>query len=222
MAYDDVIYVEEVVGPIKSNETLLGKPKLFFLQACRGLGYMSGWKFKDTTRQADQSDGASCSSKRCCSITHTKHTIKLNQPDKLEIDPNSDELDFVQFKWPVDADVLIHYAQSEGVTSTRNPYVGSSFILGLVYFLKFAYRYEIHDLLIRVNALVALRETHTASPEADGKKQMPQVHSQLTRLLRFKPMTNSEDVRQKIEKIEYDHDNVELVNGVPMMTCRPS
>ena len=42
------------------------------------------------------------------------------------------KLDFVQFKWPVDADVLIHYAQSEGVTSTRNPYVGSSFILGLV------------------------------------------------------------------------------------------
>ena len=34
MAYDDVIYVEEVVGPIKSNQTLLGKPKVrcLFLQ----------------------------------------------------------------------------------------------------------------------------------------------------------------------------------------------
>ena len=28
MAYDDIVYVEEVVNPIKNNETLLGKPKV--------------------------------------------------------------------------------------------------------------------------------------------------------------------------------------------------
>ena len=38
--------------------------------------------------------------------------------------------------WPVDADILIHYAQSEGYTSTRNPFAGSTFIVGLVSFVQ--------------------------------------------------------------------------------------
>jgi len=37
------------------------------------------------------------------------------------------------------------------------------------------YQHELHDLLIRVNAMVALRETHTGNPLTDGKKQIPQI-----------------------------------------------
>ena len=72
------------------------------------------------------------------------------------------------------------------------------------------------DILIRVNAMVALRETHTGSKESNGKKQMPQVQSQLTKLLYFKPR---EGGNADLESIQYSNINVEVHNDVPMMVC---
>ena len=64
--------------------------------------------------------------------------------------------------------------------------------------------------------MVALRETHTANPASDGKKQMPQVQSQLTKLLYLKPKAGG---NTHVDEIEYCNDNVEVVDDVPMMVC---
>jgi hypothetical protein len=34
--------IEHLIAPFKSNPTLAGKPKLFFIQACRGTKLMDG------------------------------------------------------------------------------------------------------------------------------------------------------------------------------------
>ena len=73
------------------------------------------------------------------------------------------------------------------------------------------------DILIRVNAMVALRETSTGSKESNGKKQMPQVQSQLTKLLYFKPREGGNNA--DLENVQYSNINVEVHNNVPMMIC---
>ena len=84
---------------------------MFFVQACRGAGYMDPWKIEDrrSGRLVDYSEADGRTVKK-------QHEYPCG--------------------WPVDADILIHYAQSEGYTSTRNPYAGSTFIVGLVSFVQ--------------------------------------------------------------------------------------
>ncbi|CBY07248.1 unnamed protein product [Oikopleura dioica] len=88
-AKDKMLHISSFINPIKSNPTLVGKPKLFFIQV---------------------------------------------QGNDEDIDPEEDEelAERLRLGIPKDADILVHFAQSEGYTSTRNPYVGSTFIIALV------------------------------------------------------------------------------------------
>jgi len=47
--------------------------------------------------------------------------------------------------------------------------------------MKTCYSNELLELLIRVNAMVALQESHTLNPSTNSKKQIPQIQSQLTK-----------------------------------------
>ncbi|CAG5103964.1 Oidioi.mRNA.OKI2018_I69.chr1.g1020.t1.cds [Oikopleura dioica] len=196
-AKDKMLHISSFIDPIKSNPTLVGKPKLFFIQACRGQGYMNGVNIVDTSAP----DGLA---------------IEGNDDD---IDPEEDEdlAERLRLGIPKDADILVHFAQSEGYTSTRNPYVGSTFIIALCYFLRYAYQLELHQILVRTNSLVALRETSTYDPASDRKKQMPVIQSQLTKLLYLKPRKNK---KSSLEQLKLERENVKVENNVPSWLCK--
>jgi len=150
--YDDEMHLNDYIKPIKMNEYLVGKPKLFFVQACRGHEYMDGWRVKSGMAQ------------------------KTTSP--------------IYRSWPLDADILIHYATTEGHLSWRSPVNGSWFITTLCNILRWAYHEELHHLLVRVNSVVALNfESVTGSESSNHKKQMPQIQTQLTKLVYMKPKT---------------------------------
>jgi len=196
-AKDKMLHISSFINPIKSNPTLVGKPKLFFIQACRGAGYMNSVNIVDTSSP----DGLA---------------IQGNDED---IDPEEDNelAERLRLGIPKDADILVHFAQSEGYTSTRNPYVGSTFIIALCYFMRYAYQLELHEILIRTNSLVALRETSTMDPRTDRKKQMPVIQSQMTKLLHLKPRRHA---RESLEDLKLDRENVRVKNKVPDWLCK--
>ena len=81
--------------------------------------------------------------------------VDTTSPDGLAIQGNDEDIDpeeddelaeRLRLGIPKDADIrkirflsrenfsVVHFAQSEGYTSTRNPYVGSTFIIALVFY----------------------------------------------------------------------------------------
>lgn len=82
-------------------ETLLGKPKLFFIQACRGTSTDPGILLKPKP--------------------HARSTTQMDAVDARQIQEDI-------FVLPTLADLLIMYSTSEGYYSFRNPKEGSWFI----------------------------------------------------------------------------------------------
>ena len=152
-AYDGLINITEFVDPFKPSScpSLFQKPKLFFVQACRGAEMDHGVMFGNNGKPEN--------------FGRKKHKT-----------------------WPLDADILIHYATVEGKYAWRNTNTGSWFIQALCDRLKYAYSFEIHQLLVQVNAKVAAGNETTWNGELC--KEMPQILSQLTKELKLEPIKN--------------------------------
>lgn len=150
--FDDFINVKDLVEQTHHGKDLVGKPRLFFFQACRGGDYMDGPKFKSVANKGDTT-----------------------------------------LSWPQEADILCHFATTEGHLSFRSPVLGSWFIRNLTEVLdKYALELEFHHVLLRVNSGIAAIESQTSQAETSGKKQASQIQSQLTKELWFKDFKNKQ------------------------------
>ncbi|XP_039434650.2 caspase-1-like [Culex pipiens pallens] len=141
--------------------SLVGKPKIFFIQACRGTAVDDGVKYKRThgrVRLSDQMDG--------------RNFKELNSSPPM-------------------ADLLMMYSTYEGFYSFRNKEKGSWFIQSLCKELsEEASERDLLTLLTDVSRRIAYEYQSSHKEEKfDNKKQMPCVVSKLTKVFYFTEKT---------------------------------
>lgn len=138
--------------------SLAGKPKLFFIQACRGAGVDHGAKISSTgTVRAD-------SAPRVTEENHETYTV------------------------PAMADILVMYSSYEGYFSWRSPDKGSWFIQGLCdEFESNEYCLDLLQMLTFVNRRIAIHHESSVPKDKnlDKKKQICTIVSTLTRIVYF-------------------------------------
>lgn len=160
---------------------LKDKPKLFFIQSCRGDGLDHGALIFEMSDQE----------------AHARHPDFLvpftNMPDSSVICTNSPTKSHVRahiMQTPSDADFLVAYSTCEGRYSWRNRFLGSWFIQDLVeVFLAQSYKEDIIALLTEVNRLNAYKRKSNdqTDPRFHQKKQIPCFASTLTKQLFLTP-----------------------------------
>uniref|UniRef100_A0A182WE27 Caspase n=1 Tax=Anopheles minimus TaxID=112268 RepID=A0A182WE27_9DIPT len=140
--------------------SLRGKPKLFFIQACRGEKLDEGVIVRVRRMVGEQ----------------------RSKPDDSAVK--------ISYVIPSMADLLVMYSTYDGHYSWRNPINGSWFIQSLSYELSAnVHRLELLHILTAVSRRVAYEyQSHVPRNEKlDAKKQMPCIVSMLTKLLYFQP-----------------------------------
>ncbi|XP_020892531.1 volume-regulated anion channel subunit LRRC8A [Exaiptasia diaphana] len=161
----DIITVDEMVGTMQT-ERLQGKPKLIFLQACRGSRFMSPTRLDynsieddlPTVQHPDQVDGV---------LARAPFDVTLREEQ---------------------SDTLIAYSTLQGFASFRNTVTGSFFINALVdVFSKHAWEEDILSLLTFVNYEVSRRLSMSEY------KQVPAPQTTLRKKFYFFPGYFGED-----------------------------
>uniref|UniRef100_A0A8C5R7U2 Caspase-2 n=1 Tax=Leptobrachium leishanense TaxID=445787 RepID=A0A8C5R7U2_9ANUR len=139
---------------------LQNKPKMFFIQACRG---------EETDRGVDQQDGREQSASPGCE----------------EMDAGKE---MVKMKLPKQSDMICAYACLKGTVSLRNTKRGSWFVEALIsVFSQHAKDTHVADMLVQVNALIKEREGHAPGTEFHRCKEMSEYCSTLCRKLYLFP-----------------------------------
>ncbi|KAM5159063.1 caspase-6 isoform 3-T3 [Callospermophilus lateralis] len=164
-ARDDKIDIQTLTGLFKGDKckSLVGKPKIFIIQACRG----------------NQHD-----------VPVTPLDVVDHQTDKLD---NVTEVDAASmYTLPAGADFLMCYSVAEGYYSHRETVNGSWYIQDLCEMLgKYGSSLEFTELLTLVNRKVSQRRVDFCKdPNAIGKKQVPCFASMLTKKLHFSPKSS--------------------------------
>lgn len=164
---DKRILVEELWKPFTADNcpTLSGKPKLFFLQACKGTLVDPGSFIKEKVLETENFALYS----KSCPSPNLPHVI------------------------PTLADILIFYSTAEGYPSFRNSTSGSWFIQALCSkfsdYLSSGEEVELMRILTAVSREVAYgyqaNMTDRAMEIYHSSKQMPTVLTMLTKILVF-------------------------------------
>uniref|UniRef100_A0A8R1XKX5 Caspase n=1 Tax=Onchocerca volvulus TaxID=6282 RepID=A0A8R1XKX5_ONCVO len=163
---DNAVSVLEFVSSLNARNcpALAHKPKLFFLQACRGQQYDHGFG-----TEFDGSDGY-FDRWFTCTTPQSQKNLPVEQKTKL----------------PIEADILVSYATTPGYVSWRNSMKGSWFIQSICeVFAKHAKSTDILSMLTLVNKRVA-----DAFESSSGSfKQIPDHSSRLRKAFYFFPGT---------------------------------
>ncbi|XP_030169135.1 group XIIA secretory phospholipase A2 isoform X2 [Lynx canadensis] len=162
-AQDTKIEIQTLTGLFKGDkcQSLVGKPKIFIIQACRG----------------DQHD-----------VPVIPLDVVDHQKNMLDV--NITQVDAASVSTlPAGADFLMCYSVAEGYYSHRETVNGSWYIQDLCEMLgKFGSSLEFTELLTLVNRKVSQRRVDFCKdPSAIGKKQVPCFASMLTKKLYFFP-----------------------------------
>uniref|UniRef100_A0A8D1MKZ4 Caspase-2 n=1 Tax=Sus scrofa TaxID=9823 RepID=A0A8D1MKZ4_PIG len=141
--------------------SLQNKPKMFFIQACRG---------DETDRGVDQQDGKN----------------HAQSPECEESDAGKEEL--LKMRLPTRSDMICGYACLRGTAAMRNTKRGSWYIEALTQvFSERACDMHVADMLVRVNALIKEREGYAPGTEFHRCKEMSEYCSTLCRRLYLFP-----------------------------------
>lgn len=162
-AYDAKIEIQTLTGLFKGDKckSLVGKPKIFIIQACRG----------------NQHDVP------VIPLDVVDHPADMPDANVTHVDAAS------VYTLPAGADFLMCYSVAEGYYSHRETVNGSWYIQDLCEMLrKFGSSLEFTELLTLVNRKVSQRRVNFCrDPSAIGKKQVPCFASMLTKKLHFFP-----------------------------------
>ncbi|XP_055972833.1 caspase-6-like [Sorex fumeus] len=160
-AYDAKVEIPMLTDFFKGDkcQSLVGKPKIFIIQACRGD------KYDVPVQPKDEVDAT-----------------RLPDSNETQVDAAS------VHTLPAGADFLMCYSVAEGYFSHRNPAYGSWYIQDLCEVLaRYGTNWEFTELLTLVNRMVSRRKNNSDDPRAKGKKQIPCFASMLTKKLYFLP-----------------------------------
>ncbi|XP_055972621.1 caspase-6-like [Sorex fumeus] len=159
-AFDAKVEISTLTDFFKGNKcpSLVGKPKIFIIQACRGDRY------DDPVQPMEEVDA-------------------MRQLEVKETQVNAASV----YTLPAGADFLMCYSVAEGYFSHRDTQHGSWYIQDLCKVLaKYGTDREITELLTMVNYKVSQRTVQgSIDKDAIGKKQIPCFASMLTKKLRF-------------------------------------
>ncbi|XP_032722943.1 caspase-2 isoform X2 [Lontra canadensis] len=140
---------------------LQNKPKMFFIQACRG---------DETDRGVDQRDGKNHTGSSECE----------------ESDASKEEM--LKTRLPTRSDMICGYACLRGTAAMRNTKRGSWYIEALTQvFSERACDMHVADMLVKVNALIKEREGYAPGTEFHRCKEMSEYCSTLCRPLYLFP-----------------------------------
>lgn len=144
---NNLIRVNQLTGYFRASEceSLAGKPKLFFIQACQGSTRQKGYEHADFIQKPQSKELWDFHSYQ----PEMKYSddIDLTRPDSRMLLP--DEADFV-----------LGYATLPGYVSFRNEESGSWFISMLVPMLDtYASKHDLLSILVKVNEEVAKKVT---------------------------------------------------------------
>ena len=176
----DIVSIDEIVSIVGKADIYLGKPKLVFVQACRGDNPL----FHDPL---ELSSPVECSMRVDSEETSTMplQTTARNpaESDALAFPDAERDSDSLPVSIPAYSDVLIGYSTLPGFSSYRNVGKGSWYIQSLVeVFSQYAFEEDVLSLLTFVNYNVS-RKFKTM----DGFRQIPAPQSTLTKKLYFLP-----------------------------------
>lgn len=160
-AYDGKIKIQDLTDMFKGDKCpeLIGKPKIFVIQACRGD------KHDDPVLARDAVDSTP------------------EESDETEMDAAA------VHTLPAGADFLMCYSVAEGYYSHRETVNGSWYIQDLCEMIrKYGSSLEFTELLTLVNRKVSHRRVDVCKDiNAIGKKQIPCFASMLTKKIHFYP-----------------------------------
>lgn len=150
---------------------LIGKPKMFFIQACRGSDFDRGVEVTDGGYMS--ANEVPVAEARAAVVQACLPGVK---PDIVEPEPEPESL-------PAEADMLVAYSTVPGYVSWNNLAKGSWFVQAIAdVFSDYAHTEDVVSMLIRVNNKVA-REFESY----DRKKQIPAPVIMLTKKVFFFP-----------------------------------
>ncbi|XP_039351884.1 caspase-2 isoform X3 [Mauremys reevesii] len=133
--------------------SLQNKPKMFFIQACRG---------DETDRGVDQRDGKE----------------RSDSPGCEESDANKEENP--RLRLPTRSDMICGYASLKGTAAMRNTKRGSWYIEALTsVFAQDSQNMHVADMLVKVNRLIKQREGYAPGTEFHRCKEMSEYCSTL-------------------------------------------
>ncbi|XP_038060322.1 caspase-6-like [Patiria miniata] len=159
--YDGTLPLQELFDYFRGEncKSLIGKPKIFLIQACRGDKHEIGLETDALDKDEPDSYG---------------YTVVDGGPT-LTV--------------PAGADMLICYSVTQGFYSHRDTSLGSWFIQALSQVMEqYGATMEFTTILTVVNRLVAQRSVERClDPRMIGKKQIPCFMSMLTKQLVFTP-----------------------------------
>ncbi|NXK61901.1 CASP6 protein, partial [Sylvietta virens] len=161
-AYDDKIKIQTLTDMFRGDkcQSLVGKPKIFIIQACRGD------KHDDPVLAHDSADSSS------------ESLVNETEVDAAGV-----------YTLPAGADFIMCYSVAQGYYSHRETVNGSWYIQDLCETLrKHGSSLEFTELLTLVNRKVSYRRVGACRDiNAIGKKQIPCFASMLTKKLYFHP-----------------------------------